>query len=176
LKFYNATAMVENIDYGFIQYMIEKNETYHLAPGMSFLKEMSPNTKHRSNYGLPPTPAVINHINNSSVIYTKEMFIKERDETGKISKEKLGVTRILDPMLLKEMIGFNKNEGNFDRVRAFGLALAYAKQLDATIPLVKVDVTEEQKKTVRMNSPFMLGGASGFAGKSVNSSPFMMRK
>jgi hypothetical protein len=175
LKMYNAIAMCENADYGFIQYMIEKNETYYLAEGMSFLKELNPNTRHRSTYGLPPTTATITHWNNTAVIYTKEMVAKERDEKGKVTREVLGVTRILDPMLLEEMMKFNKNEGNFDRIRAFSIALAYAKQLDATIPKIAITEEREEAKKKSMRSPFMMGGSLGFKGKGPNRSPFMMR-
>lgn len=174
LKWYNAIGMCENADYGFIQYMIEKNETYHLAPGMSFLKELSPTTQHRSDYGLPPTKAVINHLDNTSVIYCKEDFIRVYgdDEPERL----LGVTRILDPMLLQEMIVYNKNEGNYDRVRAFGLAVAYAKQLDAQIPKINISQEFKEPKKNVYTSPFMLGGNAGWAGKGPNSSPFKTRR
>lgn len=171
LKWYNAVAMVENADYGFIQYMIEKNETMHLAEGQSFLKEISPTSKHRSTYGLPPTPALITHWINSSVIYTKEEVEKERGPKGEVLRSALGVTRILDPMLLEEMTKFNKNEGNFDRIRAFGLALAYAKQLDALIP--KVKITQEIEKVHKtIKSPFSLGRLPG--NRQLPRSPFLM--
>lgn len=171
LKWYNAEAMVENADYGFIQYMIEKNETMYLAPGMSFLKEISPTSKHRSNYGLPPTVAVITHLLNTSVIYTKEVIDKERNDKGEVTRTALGVTRILDPMLLEEMIKFNKNQGNFDRIRAFGLALAYAKQLDAQVP--KIRLKEEYSKPVRtVRSPFAIGHSST-VGSKMGRSPFI---
>ncbi len=160
LKWYNATAMCENADYGFIQYMIEKNETMYLAEGQSFLKEISPSSKHKSTYGLPPTPALITHWINSAVIYTKEEIEKERDDKGKITRVALGVSRLLDPMLLEEMMKFNKNEGNFDRVRSFGIALAYAKQLDALVPKVKIAAQKEPEVRI-VRSPFSMNRLPG---------------
>lgn len=173
LKLYSASAMCENADYGFIQYMIEKNETIFLAEGQSFLKELNPNTKHKSTYGLPATLAVINHANSSSVIYTKESFFQERDERGQnVGDPRLGVTRVLDIMLLEEMIKFNKHKGNFDRVRAFGLALIWAKQMDAIIPRIKLEVEyKEPKKMIR--SPFAINISSvGRSFGSPSASPF----
>jgi hypothetical protein len=153
LKYYGATAMCENADYGFIQYMIAKNETYYLAEGQSFLKQISPGTKHKSNYGLPPTPAMITHWNNTAVTYCKEELVKERSDTGEVLRTMLGVSRVLDPMLLEEMLKYNKNKGNFDRVRAFSIAVAYARQLDQSIPVVAVNQKPiEQVRNI--SSPF----------------------
>lgn len=172
LKWYNAVGMCENADYGFIQYMIEKNDTMLLAEGQSFLKEISPTSKHRSTYGLPPTPALITHWINTAVIYTKEEVDKERDDKGNVTRTSLGVTRILDPMLLQEMTKFNKLQGNFDRVRSFGIALAYAKQLDALVPKVKISNQKvEEMKIVK--SPFSMNRLPGKQGAP--RSPFISR-
>jgi hypothetical protein len=171
LKWYNAVGMCENADYGFIQYMIEKNETMYLAEGQSFLKEISPTSKHKSTYGLPPTPALITHWINTAVIYMKEEIEKERDSAGKVTRTALGVTRILDVMLLEEMTKFNKLQGNFDRVRSFSIALAYAKQLDALIP--KVKITQESNEAPRsVRSPFSMNRLPGSKGP-MRTSPFL---
>lgn len=175
LHWYNAQVMCENADAGFIQYMIEKNEEYYLAEGMSFLREINPNTKHRSNAGLPPTIAVINHLNNAAVIYCKEEITKERDAEGKATRTILGVNKILDPMLLQEMIKFNKTKGNFDRVRSFSLAVAWAGQLDSKLPPSSLNKEPiQQAKIVR--SPFTIGLNKTFGIKSsFGKSPFMLR-
>lgn len=159
IKWYSANAMCENADYNFIQYMIEKNEAaIYMAEGQSFLKEISPNSKHKSPYGLPATTPTIEHWNNTSVIYTKELYGKDFDEKGKPTRERLGVTRILDRMLLEEMLKFNKRTvmskaTNSDRVRAFGIALAHAKQLDGQLPPVQIDF-EKKKPAPKVRSPF----------------------
>lgn len=172
LKWYNAQGMCENIDYGFIQYMIEKQETLYLAEGQSLLKEISPTSKSKGNYGLPPTTPMINHWINSLVAYTTEVYEKIRDKEGKVTENKLGVTRILDVMLLEEMIKFNKNSGNFDRIRSFGIALSYAKQLDAL--MAKISIDDEYKKTHKIvRSPFMTALNKGIGRIK---SPFMGRK
>lgn len=170
LKWYNAIAMCENADYQFIQYMIEKNETMYIAEGQSFLKELSPSSKHKAPYGLPATTATITHWINTAVIYTKEEVEKERDEKGNATKTVLGVSRILDPMLLEEMTKFNKNQGNFDRVRAFGIAVAYARQLDALVPKVKISQEKEEEVKI-IRSPFAMNKLPGIK-KSGGRSPF----
>jgi hypothetical protein len=172
IKWYNASAMCENADYGFIQYMISKNEEQYLAKGLSFLKEISPNTKHKGQIGLPPTVAMIDHWNKTLVRYATEEVAKERDDNGNVTNTILGVKRIMDSMLLEEMIKFNKNKGNFDRVRAFQIAVAYAQQLDAIMPTVTVDTGHVEKKRSLPKSPF-LGTIGGTFGKS--KSPFNVR-
>lgn len=154
IKWYSGNAMCENSDYQFIQYMIERNEaSQYMASGQTFLKELSPNSKHKSDYGLPATTQTINHWNNSAVIYTKELYSRDRDAQGKLINTRLGVTRILDRMLLVEMLKFNKKQGNFDRVRSFGIALAHAKQLDSMIPPTALDY-EAPRKIKQVHSPF----------------------
>lgn len=172
LEWYNGIAMVENADYGFIQYMIEKNKTLHLAEGQTFLREISPNSQHKGQYGLPPTTPMINHWNNSAVTYCKEEFTKVYDNDGKPIETRLGVTRILDRMLLEEMVKFNKDpKFNADRVRAFGIAIAYAKQLDALMPRMQIE-REWKEPTKIIRSPFAL--TSGI--QRQNSSPFITRR
>lgn len=156
IKIYSANAMCENADYQFIQYMIERNEAaIYMAEGLSFLKELTPSTKHKATYGLPATLATINHWTNTAVIYAKEIYGKEHDEKGKITKSRLGVTRILDRMLLEEMLKFNKNKGNYDRCRAFGICVAHARTLDSMIGKAKIDM-EYTKKIHVPKSPFNL--------------------
>lgn len=157
LEFYNAVGMCENADYGFINHMIQKNRTLYIAEGQSFLKEISPGSKNKSAYGLPPTPAMINHWLGCAVKYTKEEIIKERDGEGNVINSKLGISRILDIMLLEEIVGFNKNVGNYDRVRSFAICVAYAMQLDALFPtLIQTpEVTKPKEKSIK--SPFTIG-------------------
>lgn len=154
IEWYSGSVMCENNDYNFIQYMINHNQApQYMAEGQTFLKEISPNSKHKSTYGLPATTQTIEHWNNSAVIYTKELYAKEYNDKGEIIGKKLGVTRILDRMLLEEMIKFNKRQGNFDRVRAFGIAIAHANQLTGLIS--KIEIEQEYKKPTKIiRSPF----------------------
>lgn len=171
LKLYGAKGMCENIDYGFIQYMISKKESYYMAEGLSFLREISPGSKSKSAIGLPPTTTMINHWNNTAVQYAKEEIVKERDEEGNIKRTVLGCSRILDPMLLEEMGKFNKNKGNFDRIRAFSIAVAYAQQLDALIPPIVLQ-EEERKIQKIIRSPFMMKQNHNYKKNAPSRSPF----
>lgn len=166
LKLYNAKAMCENADYGFIQYMIEKNETLYLAEGQTFLREISPSSQHKGTYGLPPTIPMINHWNNTLVKYVKEEFTKLYNAEGKPIETRLGVTRILDRMLLEEMMKFNKDpKFNADRVRAAGIAVSYARQLDALMPKMQIE-KEWQAPTKVLHTPFGINPGIGRMGGS----------
>ena len=57
------------------------------------------------------------------------MVYRETDENGNSTKEVLGFSRILDPMLLEEMIQYN-DEGNYDRIVSAELAIAQAMKMD----------------------------------------------
>jgi hypothetical protein len=70
---------------------------------------------------------------------------------------KLGITRILDPVLLQEIIKYNPEEGNYDRIVAFRHALAYARHLDKYYPIAQIAEPEKQKPhkpNPMLNSPF----------------------
>lgn len=130
IKYYNALALCESDDYGFIQYMILKGDAMYLMEQPEWLKDISPNSAVRRQYGLPATPKVIAHLQGLLKTYSEEVTSKEYDDQGNLSREVLGFSRILDPMLLEEIIKFNP-DGNFDRIRAASIAIAVATHLDA---------------------------------------------
>jgi hypothetical protein len=130
IKYYNAYTLCESDDYGFIQYMIGRGDTMFLMEQPEWLKDIAPNSAVRRQYGIPATPKVIAHINGLLKSYTEEIVSHEVDENGAVIKEVLGFSRILDPLLLEEMIKYNP-DGNFDRIRAAAIAIAVAVHLDA---------------------------------------------
>jgi hypothetical protein len=165
LEFYNATLMIENADRGIIQYLDQKNKGYLLADGFNLLKELSPNSKIQGrDKGLPPTIPVINH--SMGLLYdycTEEITIGYKEDGEPITK--LGIFRIKDKMLLKEMIGYKKG-ANVDRIVAFRHALVYEQWMDKLIPNVDVrkpgtqDNTQKKKKP--MSSPFLKASSNPF--------------
>jgi len=177
LEFYNAECMCEANDESFIQYMMILNKQNYLARGQASLKEITQDSKFKGLYGLPATTKTIEKWNNSLVIYTKEMLAKLDSEEGEPRVE-MGINKILDVMLLEEIIKFNKHSGNFDRVRAMGIALAYANQLDAW--LGKTTIEEEyREKTKIIKSPFTLNNISNKQNSQYNrkvNSPFLINK
>lgn len=130
IKYYNAYTLCESDDYGFIQYMIGKGDAGYLMEQPEWLRDIAPTTSVRRQYGLPATPKVIAHLNGLLKNYLEQIISTERDENGAVIKEILGITRILDPILLEEIIKFNA-DGNFDRIRAASIAIAVAVHLDA---------------------------------------------
>jgi|SRR5882757_587301 len=133
LKYYNAIALCENEDYGFIQYMLSKHEGHYLSDQPEWLKDVIPNSKVNRTKGIHANIKIINYINGLLKEYTEEVISTDRDESGVIIKEVIGMSKILDIMLLEEIIKFG--EGNFDRIRAIALAIAMARHLD---PIYKV--------------------------------------
>ena len=135
LKYYNAKVLVENMDYGFIQHCVDKNEAAKLLERTpTFLNDIHPNSTVNRDYGIHMTKDIKNYILSIIIEYITEVIDVERDESGNIIKEKLGVTRILDPLLIKELIKFTPKL-NVDRVISFGLTLAMAKSLNTQVKI-----------------------------------------
>ncbi len=59
-----------------------------------------------------------------------EIIGHKRDEKGEIIEDILGVTRIPDPLLLKEVLKFTPKT-NCDRIIAFGMVLAMDQTLSS---------------------------------------------
>lgn len=131
IKYYNAYTLCENDEYGFIDYMVKKNEAgRYLAPQPQWLKDIVPNTSVRRDYGIHRSSDRIRlHLDALFKKYLDDVIYQETDDKGSIIKETLGVTKVLDPMLLEEIIKFNF-DGNFDRVVAAELAVAMADHLN----------------------------------------------
>lgn len=171
LELYNATLMIENADRGIIQYLDQKHKSYLLADGFNLLKEISPNTKIQGrDKGLPPTIPVINH--SMGLLYdycNEEITIGYNEDKTPIIK--LGIFRIKDKMLLKEMIGYQKG-ANVDRIVAFRHVLVYEQWMDKMIPNVDVRQPAKQETTTKKkpytSSPFGKGGSNPFGFTGLN--------
>ena len=77
----------------------------------------------------------------------EETLQMEKDEEGNIIKEIVGVNRILDPVLLEEIIQYN-DDLNTDRLVAAELAIALAMHMDPIYGAVGED------RDVRITSLF----------------------
>lgn len=139
IKYYNAYTLSESEDYGFIQDMINKGDAMYLMPQPSWLTDISPNMSSKRQYGIPATPRIINHLNGVLKLYTEEVVNKTYLPDGTLDREILGFSKILDPLLLDEMINFNP-DSNYDRVRAASIAIEVARRLDEE--KIKVSTTE----------------------------------
>lgn len=146
LKYYNAKVLVENMDYGFIQHCIDKNEAPKLLERTpTFLNDIHPNSTVNRDYGIHMTKDIKNYLLSLIIEYLTEVIEIERDDQGNIVKERLGVSRILDPLLLKELIKFTPKL-NVDRVVSFGLTLAMAKSLNNQVMVGNNDTDTRMKE------------------------------
>ena len=130
IKFYNARTLCENDDISFIEYMKAKGDAHYLERQPEWLKEIVPNTTVAREYGIHrSSEKIIDFLHTCLKRYTEETVFQDMDAEGNIIKEILGVSKILDPMLLEEIIQYNE-DGNFDRIVAAELAIAQALKMD----------------------------------------------
>jgi hypothetical protein len=144
IKYYNAYTLCENDEYSFIDYMLKKNDAArYLAPQPSWLREIVPNTSVRRDYGIHrSSDRIRNHLDGLLKSYLDDVIYKDEQN------ETLGVTRVFDPMLLEEIINFNSEEGNYDRIVAAELAIALADHLNPQF------VVASEKKDPRYEAYF----------------------
>lgn len=167
IKYYNARTLCENDEYSFIDYMISKGDGHYLEDQPEWLKEIVKNTSVHRNKGIHRSAKSIrNFLDGTFKAYLDEVLDREMDENGSIVKETLGVSRIPDPMLLEEIIRFDR-DGNFDRVIAAELAVALAYKLDPIIGAVgNSDSRVEELYKQKPKSMIFKGGNSLFKNKS----------
>src|SRR5690606_1851762 len=127
IKRYNARALVENDEVSFIEYMKAKGDAHYLEKQPEWLKEIIPNSTVIREYGVSRSAEKVrNFLHTLWKAYLEEELLTETDDQGNITKQILGVHRVLDPLLLEETIQYDDKEGNFDRIIAAELALAQA--------------------------------------------------
>ena len=149
LKYYNAKTLCENMDYGFIQHCVDKNEGSRLLERTpTFLTDIHPNSTVNRDFGIHMTKDIKNYLLSNIIEYLTEVIDVERDEHGNIISEKLGVTRILDPLLLKELLKFTPKL-NVDRIVSFGLALSMARSLNTRVKVTNTDADTRMKEYFR---------------------------
>ena len=89
-----------------------------------------PNTTVSRDFGVHRSATkIIDYLHSSFKRYMEEVVYKETDKNGDTVREILGVYKILDPLLLEEVIQFN-DTGNFDRIVAAELAIVQALKMD----------------------------------------------
>jgi hypothetical protein len=171
IKYYNARTLCENDDISFIEYMKSKGDAHYLEKQPDWLKEIVPNTTVSREYGIHRSSDKIRdflHICYKK--YLEEELVVEKDDNGSITKQIVGVHRILDPMLLAETMSYNDKEGNFDRVIAAELAIAQAMKMDPIFGKVGAEkdgrfqsIGKPKKYTSKL---FKEGSSSMFSKKS----------
>ena len=145
IKYYNARALCENDEISFIDHMINKGDAHYLERQPQWLKEIVPNTTVRRDYGIHRSSEKIRDFLHSCLKkYTEDVVHSETNDEGEVVSEVKGMSKILDPVLLEEMIQYNES-GNFDRIIAAELAIALAMKLDPMIG--KVGAKEDARIT-----------------------------
>jgi len=129
IEWYKAWTIVENNISLFIQHMIAKRKQKYLVPKQQilFLKDLGSNSTVYQEYGWKNTGTLFkSHLISYAIEYIREQIDQETDENGEIMNVTLGVERIPDPMLLKEMLAYFPGL-NVDRLVAFSALIAFAK-------------------------------------------------
>jgi hypothetical protein len=127
IKYYNARALCENDE---ISFMISKGDAHYLERQPEWLKEIVPNTTVRRDYGIHRSSSKVrDFLHGCLKKYTEDVIHTELDDEGEVISSVKGMAKILDPVLLEEMIQYNET-GNFDRIIAAELAIGLAMKLD----------------------------------------------
>ncbi len=129
IEWYNAWTVVENNITAFIQYMESRRKLRYLAlkTDMIFLKEAQANQNVWQEYGWKNVGRVFgDNIMNYGIEYLSEELDTITKEDGTIVKTTYGIERIPDPMLLKEMQGYQPGV-NVDRIVSYSALIAFAK-------------------------------------------------
>jgi len=168
IKYYNARTLVENDEISFIDYMVAKGESHYLEKQPQWLREIVPNTTVNRDFGIHRSAEKIRtFLHNEIKEYLEEEIVKEKDEEGNIIREVLGVSRVLDPVLLEEIIQFH-DDLNTDRLIAAELAIALANKLDSTLGSVnkrKDPRIEQLYSRKKKNKRTFVSTRSTFSGK-----------
>ena len=140
IEWYNAWTVVENNISHFINFMVSKKKQKYLVPKsqMVFLKDLGANKTVYQEYGWKNTGTLFkSHLISYAIEYLREEIDQELDNDGNVIKSTLGIERIPDPMLLKEMKEYQPGL-NVDRLVAFSALVAFVKVQEANRGYLKV--------------------------------------
>jgi len=180
IEWYNAWTIVENNISLFIQYMIAKKKQKYLVPKQQilFLKDIGSNKTVYQEYGWKNTGTLFkSHLISYAIEFLREEIDAEHDEEGNVISSTLGVERIPDPMLLKEMLSYHPGL-NVDRMVAFSALIAFAKVQQSNRGYSKRKETEtslhKSENLYKLKySPFKnIGRKKGIGNKKIRRSGF----
>jgi hypothetical protein len=148
LEKYNALAVVENNVDNFIRYAITQSKQKHLAikSDLPFLKELSTNMTSFQEYGVRTNQTLWQHYINKMMEYIKEEMGVVHKNDGSLLKTTYGVERIPDIGLVKELMAFTDESGNYDRICSFALVVCLAKSRQANKLITRVSNIERNPK------------------------------
>jgi len=146
IEWYNAWTLVENNISLFIQYMIGRKKQKYLVPKnqIIFLKDIGSNRSVYQEYGWKNTGTLFKtHLISYAIEFIRESIYEDTDENGKVINTILGVERIPDPMLIKEMLAYYPGL-NVDRLVAFSALVAFVKVQQANRGYAKRRESEQK--------------------------------
>jgi hypothetical protein len=129
IEWYNAWTIVENNISLFIQHMIARKKQRYLVPKQQilFLKDLGSNRTVYQEYGWKNTGTLFkSHLISYAIEFIREAIDEKLDDEGNVMSQTLGVERIPDPMLIKEMLAYYPGL-NVDRLVTFGALVAFVK-------------------------------------------------
>ena len=129
IEWFNAWTIVENNISLFIQHMIARKKQRYLVPKQQilFLKDLGSNRTVYQEYGWKNTGTLFkSHLISYAIEFLREVIDEETDINGVVTNQTLGVSRVPDPMLIKEMLAYYPGL-NVDRLVAFGALVAFVK-------------------------------------------------
>jgi hypothetical protein len=144
IEWYNAWAVIENNISLFIQYMISKKKQKYLVPKQQilFLKDIGSNKSVYQEYGWKNTGTLFkSHLISYAIEFLREEIDEDLDQEGNTISSTLGIERIPDPMLLKEMLAYQPGV-NVDRLVSFAALIAFAKVQQSNRGYLKVKETD----------------------------------
>ena len=181
IEWYNAWTVVENNISLFIQYMISKRKQKYLVPKQQilFLKDLGSNKSVYSEYGWKNTGTLFkNHLISYAIEFLREQIDEELDSDGNVLNVVLGIERIPDPMLLKEMLAYHPGL-NVDRLVAFSAMIAFAKVQQSNRGYAKrresdgLDSLQKSQNLYKLRyAPFKNIGNNRSYSKKVKRSPY----
>lgn len=134
-EFYDAQIMYEHTGGAFKDFFEGKNKLHFLIDTPSLTKEISPNSKSGNTKGLRATPGIQKHALNLSLDYCNEDLVDG----------KLGVTRLLDPVLLEELLAYDGSK-NVDRYIAFSMGMEALYMYKKYTTIVNYQNEEKQEE------------------------------
>jgi len=134
LLYYNAIALYENEKMGVKQYFERKKCLHLLMRQPQYIKDVIPNSTVERGFGMHMNVALKDH----GEILARD-WLQEEYEPGKLSLRKIRSVPVL-----KEMILYDSDNGNFDRVMAFIMCMYALQELHKQ----KVIYAEDKAKSV----------------------------
>jgi len=183
IEWFNAWTLVENNISLFIQHMIAKKKQKYLVPKQQilFLKDLGSNRTVYQEYGWKNTGTLFkSHLISYAIEFLREEIDEETDQDGNTISTTLGVERIPDPMLLKEMLAYYPGL-NVDRLVAFGALVAFVRIQQSNRGYLKRRESESDNSLVNSKnlyklkySPFknLARGKTSIGGKKIKRSAY----